>query len=160
MPDAHVLKLLAAQVEHKSLHRRDALYRDRLLLDEALLQRIEIVLGRPGRGPVLNPTIEFSGLEILKRRRAVAVIRELEGVEIVLAAHHRQILGPVVGHALVSDLAARIDGLDLVRAVAERRLDGRLTKVALFTAGVFAFPVMFRHDATSRRRSSATRDCL
>ena len=54
--------------------------------------------------------------------------------------------GPVVGHALVDDLAARIDGFDLVGAVAERWLDRRLAEVALLAVGVLAFPVLLRHD--------------
>ena len=56
--DAHVLELLAPQIENESLHRRDALYGDRLFLHEALFQRVEIVLRRPGGGPVLDPEVD------------------------------------------------------------------------------------------------------
>ena len=69
MPDAHVLELFAARVENKSLHRRDALYGDRLFDYEPLLQRIEIILRRPGEARF---SIHRSSFPVLKSSNAGA----------------------------------------------------------------------------------------
>ena len=144
--DARVLEFGPPQIEDESLHRRDALDGDRLFLHEALFQRVEIVLRRPGAGLVLEPDVDAAGLEVFERGRAIAIVGEFEVVEILLALHDGQIFGPVIGNALVDDLAARIDGFDLVGTVAKRRLDRRLAEAALLAVRVLAFPILLRHD--------------
>ena len=79
---ARILELLAALVEDERLHRRHALHRDRLLLDEALLYGGEIVARRPLAGGALDPIVELAGLELLERRRAVEEVRQPELVEV------------------------------------------------------------------------------
>ena len=113
-----------------------------LLLHLAGVDRREVVGGVPALRFVLRPEVELVGLERLELDGVVAEILVADLVEVVGADVDRQILAPIVGHALVGNGAAGHDRLDLVGAGAERRLERALADVALVAVGVGAFPVV------------------
>src|SRR5262245_3382416 len=141
-PYARVLKLRAADVEDKCLHRRHAGDRQRFELDQAALDGIEIEGRGPGLGAAFAPKIQLVCLEGLKRRDAIAEVDVLDFLEVPLALGDRQILGPPVLHALKANRAASVDFLDAVGARAERDLQRRFTEVTWLAVAGGAFPEM------------------
>ncbi len=71
---ARVLELLAALIEDERLHRRDALERQRFLLDQPFLTASKSYCGGPALGAGLGPEVELAGLEGLEGRHAVAEV--------------------------------------------------------------------------------------
>ena len=102
LPHAAVLELRAPQIEHEALHRLRALDRHFLALDQSVAHCGEIVGRRPVLGATLLVIVEIACLEAFEGDRLVAIIVEADLVEIPLAAIDRQILAPIVGHALIS----------------------------------------------------------
>ena len=104
-------------------------------LDAAVLDRREIVARRPdARGELLAEQIALGG-EAFEADVAVAIIFVAHGVEVVLAARHRQIGAPPVRHALVFDVAAGLEAADLVGAAAERNVERRFVERPLAVIG-------------------------
>ncbi|CAM5208316.1 hypothetical protein BTHI11S_03944 [Bosea thiooxidans] len=90
----------------------------------------EIVARRPDTRGELFLEGDDAALEGLERHLPVAEILPAHAVEIVGADIHRQVLGPIVRHALELDEAALLEASDLVGARAERRLQRRGGEVA------------------------------
>ncbi len=140
------LELVAPDVEGEGLH--DADVADGELVEHHLLlaRRREIVGRGPVLGAVLAPPVDLVALERLQRDGGIAVVLVADGLEIVGADHHVEVLAPIIGDALVDDGAAGREVLQPVRAGTERRLQRRLRHVALAALGVGAFPPVLGQD--------------
>ena len=152
LADARILEGLAARVEVPALDRGRRVVRDLLLLHPALAHGREIVAGRPDARRVFLVEVERAVLERLEGHGAVAEILVADAVEIVLAHIHRQVLGPVIRHALELDEAPGLEAADLVGAGAERRLQGRGLEIACPASSA-------RRRSACRRRRDAGRGC-
>src|SRR5690606_15526221 len=117
-----VVEWRAAGVEEKRLHSGQAGIGKNIALDEAVFDRRLIVIFRgPGAGGELLAKIIFAGEKRLERNRAVAVVVDLDGIEIEPPPGDRKVLRPVVSNALVNKGAAGIYPREPVRAGAEQR---------------------------------------
>ena len=133
LADADVLEDVAVEVEDEADHQAGGLVwlLEELELDAAVLDRRKVVAGRPDPRRRLGPPVDLVGLEGFELDRVVAEILVADLVEIVGADIDRQVLAPIVRHALIDDRARRRHRLDLVGAGAERRLERALRDVAL-----------------------------
>src|SRR5262249_50405568 len=126
--EAAVLELLAPRVEKPALSAGWPFVFQFLLLDAAVANGREIIACRPHpRRELLAEQIVFAR-ERLKSRFAVAVIFVTQDVEISGPARDRQVGAPPVLDAIVFDVAPDVEAPDLVRAGAERRIEGRLVE--------------------------------
>ena len=96
----------------------------------------DVVGGRPVLGCVLLSEIELSGLERLQRDSRIAVVVDVDLVEVVATLVHRQILCPVVPGPLVGDGSPRIDLFDPVGPAAQRELQRGLVEFPLCPPGL------------------------
>ncbi len=118
-------ELLPPRIDEPALRARRRIVGQHVALDPAVLEGGKIVARRPGaRGEFLAEQI-IAGGKAFEADVAVAIIFEAHGVEIVLAARHRQIGAPPVLDALIFDVAARLEAADLVGAGAERHVERR-----------------------------------
>src|SRR5690606_19319975 len=126
-----VLKHGATQVEGEPLHAHRIVVGDRLLDDAAFPQCWAVVSGGPVLGGVLKVVIELAGLEGLQCYRHVAVIVEIDRVEIILATADWQVRSPPVLDPCIAYRApgGKVD--NLVRATAQWWLEAGAAEVAL-----------------------------
>ncbi len=83
--------------------------------------------------------VDRAGLEGFEGDLALAVIFEAQALEVVGAHVDRQVLAPIIGVELELDVAPLLEGLDAIRAGAERRLERRGVEVAALP------PVLRKH---------------
>ena len=135
LADARILELRPACVEVPALNggRRAVVQLD--LLDAAFAYGGKIVRERPELRRIFLVEVEPPRFEVLEGGRAVAVVRVAHPVEIVLPDVHRQRRGPIIGHALELDIAARLVTRELVGTGAEWRLEGRGLEIAALPPG-------------------------
>ena len=125
---AHILELLAAQVQKEALKARRQLVLERAL--DQLARRKAPPRQTPG--PVTRAIdaheIELAGLERLQSRRSILVNLDGDAVEIGQADTHRQRRAPVRRVAHIADVLAELDRTDLVGPAADRRVHHHLVK--------------------------------
>ncbi len=144
--NARILELRAPDIEGERLHARDAAHGQRILLDVALADRIEVIARGPELGARLAPEIEMADLECLEGGHPVAIVGVADLVEVPLTLADGQILGPPVLDALVGNAAAGIHLLDAVGSRAQRNLERRLGKIARLAVGAGGLPEMLGQD--------------
>ena len=130
-----ILELLAPGVEVPALDARGRAVVQRLLLHPPVLDGGEIVGRRPEARGVFLVVVDRAGLERLEGDLPLAIIFEAQPVEIVLPEVDRQLGAPIVRVAREFDEPALLEGLDLVRTGAERRVERRGGEVAVLPPG-------------------------
>ena len=93
---ARILEFFAACVEDEGLHQAEIVDREFLEDDALVVDRGEVIGGRPVLGAVLGAPIDRVGLEAFERDRRVAEILEAQFVEIVAADIDVEVLAPIV----------------------------------------------------------------
>src|SRR5581483_506628 len=125
-----ILKFLAPRVEEPALRAGWRAVGERLLIDPAVDEGREVVARRPGaRGEFLAEQI-IPGGKRLESGLPVAIKFVAQDIEIILPAADRKLRAPPILHALVFDEPPRLEAADLVRAGAERRIEGRFVEFA------------------------------
>src|SRR3546814_926183 len=135
--DAAVLQLRAADIEDEALHSRRVLVRNFVTNDPTVPHRWYVIGGGPAFGCAFLPIIKVPGLERLQGDGVVAVVIEIDVIEVVETAIHREVLAPVVLYALIADRAAGLDLFDAVWATAQRRFEAARSEF-------LSFPPMLR----------------
>ena len=121
-----VLQFLAAKVKDEPRRRRRQSVGQLGLDHMPPLHRRKIVPGRPGLGITLGPERVDARLERLERRIVVGEILDPYTIEIMPPLVDRQMPAPVIGVALIDDVAVHIIALDLIGAGSRCRLQPRL----------------------------------
>ena len=138
-------------VEDEAAHRlRNAWSRNLSWTTRPSLTRREIVLRRPARRIGLADDVEEALLEGLEIAVGVAVVLDLDLVEIVEAALDRKILAPIVVAALQRDAPPGVDLGDAVGPGAERGGERRLVEGR-------GIDRVLRQDRPSARSAAAAR---
>ena len=115
LPHADVGEEVVPQVEDEPRHALRAADRQRFAHDAAVADRREIVGRRPACGTRLLAVIEQAGAERLEHAVGVAVIFDVDLVEVEESLLARQILGPIIGVASQNEPFARLDIRDPIR---------------------------------------------
>ena len=152
LADARIGEFLAAQIEDPALRADRLGLGQGFLLDLALMDRREIIAGRPdARGELLLEG-DDAALERLEGHLPVAEILPAHPVEIVGADVHRQIPAPVVRHALELDEAALLETRRPCRRPSPAAAPASRPRNSASTS-------IFPRTPAARRRPDAGRGC-
>ena len=125
---ADILKHLATEIEHKARGRRRQPV-GKLCLDHiALLNRREIIPRGPGFRIALGAEGIDAGLEGLEGCIVIGKIFDADGIEIMPPLVDRQITAPIVGVALIDDIAVHVIACHLIRSRTGGGIKTRLVK--------------------------------
>ena len=115
LTDAQIVELARLHVEHKASRARHISIRQRLFHDPTILNRGEIIGGRPRQRGIFLSEGELTCLEPLKRGRGVREVFDADRIKVILTDVQRMISAPEVGIANVDDLVIHLKTTDHIR---------------------------------------------